>query len=60
MERGVYVAEFGGLKEVAAVDQSGRVIRRTVVMVELFTDRDLNEMRVWLERVDPPRHLRLL
>lgn len=53
MERGVYVLEFGGLTELTAVDQSGRVVRRTTVRTDLYAPRDLEYLERWLDGVSP-------
>lgn len=53
MERGVYVAEFGNLMELAAIDDSGQPVRRVTVRRELYSERDLVEIEAWLNRVCP-------
>lgn len=60
MERGVYLTEFGGLTEINAVDQDGNLVRRLIVRTDLYRDRDLEEMRAFLDRLSPPVSLRLV
>jgi len=60
MERDVYVTEFGGFTELAAVDHDGHLVRRLLVRTDLYRERDLEEMRAFLERVSPRAVLRLV
>ena len=63
MERGVYVAEFGEVTEIAAVDRDGRVLKRVSVRSDLYEDGEADALVRWLDQAVPRRdgpNLRLM
>jgi hypothetical protein len=53
MERGVYVARFGGFTEITAVDASGQIIKRISVVSRLMCRADILSAWEFLDWLSP-------
>ena len=53
-QRGVYVREtFPGITEVRAVDASGTTVRRVTLPTAYYSQREVDDMWEFLDRISP-------